>query len=342
MTDRRDDNLMNRFDEAGLRRFRAREGVIAVLVAAALLVLFQGPSILKAADLMHDGIGRELILTVGRPSNWIARKLPFVEIASTGTRWLHPEADLSGPGGFKDTRGLLATQVPPVTPAAFSAAELGLAPPPKTPLHKLLVTGDSMSQPLDSDLAETLVPNGINVVRDPHIGTGISTTFVVDWGKLAVDQVGKYHPDAVVVFLGANDGFPMQRPSGSEVACCSAEWAAIYANRARQIVNTYRQGGRARIYWITLPAPRDAERQHIARVVNAAIKVAVQPWASDVQLVDAVPVFTPGFVYRDAMPVAGKQTLVREADGVHLNEAGSSLLARMITEELTRSYTLHG
>jgi len=208
-------------------------------------------------------------------------------------------------------------------------------------LHTLLVTGDSMSEPLDSDLAETLVPDGINVVRDPHIGTGISTTFVVDWGTLAADQVSKYHPEAIVVFIGANDGFPMQGASGSEVSCCGAEWAAIYANRVRQIINTYRQGGRAHIYWITLPAPRDPERQKIARVVNAAIRVAVQPWASDVQLVDTVPVFTPGFVYRDAMPIGGKQTLVREADGVHLNEAGSSLLARIITEELTRSYKLH-
>jgi lysophospholipase L1-like esterase len=341
MAERRDDSLMNRFDDAGLRRFRAREGVIAVLVAAALLVIFQGPSILKAGDQMRDGVGRDLLLGVGRPSNWIARKLPFVEIASTGTSWLHPEADLSGPGGFKNAANLLSTQVPPVTSAAFGPSELGQALPPKTALHKLLVTGDSMSEPMDGDLAETLVTENVNVIRDPHIGSGISTTFVVDWGKLAADQVSKYHPDAVVVFIGANDGFPMQGVSGSEVACCGAEWAAIYANRVRQIVSTYRQGGRSRVYWITLPAPRDPERQHIARVVNAAVRVAVQPWASDVELVDSVPVFTPGFLYRDAMPVAGKQTLVREADGVHLNEAGSSLLARMITEELTRSYTLH-
>ena len=42
MRRRTDDSLMNRFDEHGLRRFRARDGVAAVLLAALLLVLVRG------------------------------------------------------------------------------------------------------------------------------------------------------------------------------------------------------------------------------------------------------------------------------------------------------------
>ena len=52
-----------------------------------------------------------------------------------------------------------------------------------------------------------------------------------------------------------------------------------------------------------------------------------------------MPIFTPGFVYRDAMSIGGKQTIVREADGIHLNEAGSSLLARYVLEAIGRNYT---
>ena len=131
-----------------------------------------------------------------------------------------------------------------------------------------------MSEPLDDDLARELDPKGVHVIEDPHLGTGISTTFLVNWGALAVSQVKRYHPDAVVIFIGADDGFPMAAPDGREVECCSAEWAAIYANRARQMANTYRQDGAARVYWITLPTPREAARQTIARVVNAAVEVA--------------------------------------------------------------------
>jgi len=340
MADRRDDNLMNRFDEAGLRRFRARDGVIAVLLAALILILCEGPSILKAGNEMNPGIGRAIVLGVGRPSNWAARKLPLVQLASDSTKWLNPEPNLSGSAGFDNPKTLAAGQIPAVTSTAFQPGELGERGPPSALLRSLLVTGDSMSEPLDNDLAEALIPKGVNVTQEPHIGTGISTTFIVNWGALAAEQVKQLHPSAVVVFIGANDGFPMTDGEGHEVSCCGAAWAVIYANRVRQMMNTYRQAGAAHVYWITLPAPRDSARQKIARVVNAAIKVAAQPWASQVEIIDSVPIFTPGFVYRDAMSVNGKETIVREADGVHLNEAGSSLLARYVMEDLKQNFTL--
>lgn len=338
MPEQRDDSLMNRFDRARLRRFRAREGVAAILLCAAVLIVFQGPSIKKAGDEMNPGVGRDAVLAIGKPSNWVARKLPFVSVANTATAWLNPEPNLSGPGGFKNAAAVSGL-IPPVTTSAFSPTELGEAPPPRKPLHTLLVTGDSMSQPLDDDLAEDLAPRRVKVVREPHIGTGISTTFVVNWGTLAAQQVKKFHPNAVVVFIGANDGFPMEGPGGHEYSCCGAEWAAIYANRVRQIMNTFRQGGAAHVYWITLPTPRDAARARIARVVNAAITVAAQPWASEIQILNTVPIFTPGFSYRDAMSVEGKQEIVREVDGIHLNEPGSAYLAHFVLADLAQNFT---
>jgi lysophospholipase L1-like esterase len=338
VAERRDDNQMSRFDELGLRRFRARDAVLAVLLAAILLVLFQGPSILKAGKEAKSGAGREVLLAVGRPSSWVAGKLPFVDVANHATGWLNPEEKLSASGAFTRSTGAAAGQIPQVTGAAFTPGQLGQTAPSRGQLHTLLVTGDSMSQPLDSDLAEDLITNGVHVVREPHIGTGISSTLVVDWGALSVQQVKRFHPQAIVVFIGANDGFSMEGPDGREVSCCGAAWAAIYANRVRQIMNTYRQGGAARVFWITLPAPRDPARQRIARVVNAAIEVAAQPWASQIEIVNTPPIFTPGFAYRDAMSIEGKQTIVRQADGIHLNEAGSTLLARYVLEFLKQNF----
>jgi lysophospholipase L1-like esterase len=335
----RDDSLMSRFDRFGLRRFRAREGVIAVLIAALLLVVFEGSSVLKAGDEMSPGIGRQLVLAVGRPSNTIAKALPLASVAHTATAWLNPEPSLTGPGGFSSRSLAGGGQLPPVTPSSFNPTAIGEAAPARRKLHTLLVTGDSMSMPLDTDLARDLEPSGVHVIQDPHIGTGISTTFVVDWGRLSLAQVKADHPEAVVVFIGANDGFPMTGPEGHEIECCNATWAAIYANRARQMMNTYRQAGVGRVYWMTLPTPREAGRQRIARVVNAAIAVAAQPWESQVHVLDTVPIFTPGFAYRDSMNVEGKPTIVRQADGIHLNEAGSSLLAKYVLAELRQDFT---
>ncbi len=117
--------------------------------------------------------------------------------------------------------------------------------------------------------------------------------------------MAKDHPDAVVVFIGANEGYTMPGPGGKDVSCCGPEWAAIYATRARQMMNTYRQAGAAQVFWLTVPTPRDPARQRIERTVNQAIEVAAQPWRDQVHLIDTVPVFTPGDRYRDSMPSTG-------------------------------------
>ena len=331
---------MNRFDRMGLRRFRARDAVLTVLLAALLLVVSQGDSIRKAGEGMNPGIGREIVLGIGRPSAWIADQLPLAGVSHAATAWLSPNPSLKGLQGFSARPAATAGgQIPSVTAEAFDPAAIGAKPPPRRPLHTLLVTGDSMSMPLDADLARLLAPKSVHVIQDPHVGSGISNTLLVDWGKLAALQVREDHPDAVVIFIGANEGFPMLGPEGREVECCSTKWAAIYANRVRQMANTYRQNGAARVYWLTLPTPREAARRSIARVVNAAIEVGVEPWADQIRIIDTVPIFTPNETYRDAMKINGSQTIVRESDGIHLNEAGSSLLAGVVLARIEQDFT---
>jgi hypothetical protein len=280
------------------------------------------------------------VLGVGRPAAWIADHLPLRSAAHNLTAWLSPDPNLSGLGGFNQSVALGTTAlIPPVTPDAFDPSQLGAPPAPRRPLHSLLVTGDSMSQPLDQFLAQALAPNGVHVVRDPHIGTGISSTVLVDWAKLATYQVQHYHPDAVVVFIGANDGYSMPGPNGKVVNCCSAEWAAIYAGRARRMMDIYRQAGTARVYWLTLPTPRDSVRAKIALVVNAAIEVAAEPWRDQIRVIDTVPVFTPGNRYRDSMTINGAPTIVRQSDGIHLDDAGSTLASKVVLAAVDRDFT---
>jgi hypothetical protein len=196
-----------------------------------------------------------------------------------------------------------------------------------------------MSQPLDQDLARSLAPTGVRVVQAPHIGTGISTTVLLDWGKQSIQQVKQYRPNAIVVFIGANDGYSMPGSNRKLVICCSAQWAAIYAQRVRQMMNAYRQAGAARVYWLTLPTPRDSSRAKISRVVNAAIEVAAEPWRTQVRVIDTVPVFTPGERYRDSMTIGGAPTIVRQSDGIHLNDAGSSLATKLVLSAVDADFT---
>jgi len=58
---------------SGARRFRARDAIIAILVAALILVLIQGASIRRAGDQLNPGPGRDVVLAVGKPASWVRR-----------------------------------------------------------------------------------------------------------------------------------------------------------------------------------------------------------------------------------------------------------------------------
>ena len=279
-------------------------------------------------------------MAVGKPTAWLAGRLPFAHLAHQMTSFITPNPTIAGPGAFTAATTAANGGVPPVTTDAFDPATIGAPAPPKRRLRTLLVTGDSMSMPLDEDLAQSLAPDGVHVIQDPHIGTGISNTVLVNWGQLAAYQVRHDHPDAVVMFIGANDGYTMPGPGGHQVNCCSVQWTALYAQRAREMMSDYRQAGAAHVYWLTLPTPRETARQQIARVVNAAIAVAAQPWAAQVHVIDTVPTFTPGGRYRDAMTINGTPTIVRQSDGIHLNDAGSRIAAQIVLNDIRTNFTL--
>jgi lysophospholipase L1-like esterase len=339
-----DDALMDRFDRNS-RLFRARDAILAVFVAAIVLVLLQGTSMTRAGDQL-TGVQHDLVVAVGKPAGWIADRLPLHTAAAKLTKPLSPDEDLGDAGGFDQMAQAGAggadgagARVPPVTPDAFAPGAIGAKPPARRPLKTLLVTGDSLSTPLDKELARRLTDRGVSVKMEPHLGTGISKTALVDWGKLSAKQASEDRPDALVAFIGANEGWPMKGADGKDVPCCGADWASIYANRVRQVMNTYRRNGATHIYWLKVMTPRDAARQKIERVVNAAIDVAAQPWRSQIDVVDTITVFTPGERYRDSMDIGGKKTLVRESDGIHLNQAGAAFLADQLVRRMGARFT---
>ena len=322
-----DDSLMERFDRWDLRRFTAWDAVKAVWLAIILLVILAGGSVKKAADELDPGLGRDIVKAVGGPTGWVSDRLPFADTRRDLTSWLSPDEQLTGSrfqAGGGGTR-------PPVAP-----------PPPSTPqpLDRLLVTGDSLSTPLDIEIARKLADQGasVQVTRDPHLATGISNTGLVDWGQLSSTQAANDDPDAAVLFIGANEGYPMPGPGGGQVSCCGPQWEAIFQSRVAQMMDNYLRGGVERIYWLTLPTQRDPARKPIADDVNRAIEAAAAQRGASVRVVDLRPTFTPGDRYRDSIAIDGKQTIVRESDGIHLNEEGASVAADIVLDAVNRDF----
>jgi hypothetical protein len=324
------------------RSLRARDALLCVFVAVVLLLVLQGRSIRSSGERMDPGIERTAVLAVGHPAGWIADRFGVDDDVHRLTASLSPDDALDGPGGFDAAATSAAAKaggaVAPVTPDAFDPAALGEKAVQVAKLRTLLVTGDSLAQPLDVELARRLATQGVRTVRDVHLGTGISKSGLLDWGRLSAAQVRKDKPDAIVFFLGANEGFPFPAGAGRSANCCGPQWAAQYATRARQMMETFRRNGAARVYWLTLPMPRDAARQRIARSVNAAIVAAAQPYRAQVRVIDMTQVFTPGERYRVAMAVGGRTTIVRRPDGIHLNDAGAAVAAGIVMGRLKADF----
>jgi lysophospholipase L1-like esterase len=324
-----DDSLMGRFDRWGLRRFRAWDAVNAVLLTTLLLLIFAGGSIRDAADELKPGLGRDIVKAVGGPSGWIADRLPFADTRRDLTSWLSPDQHLGG-GGFEAGSAIAGRTS--VAPAPL--------PSSPQPLDRLLVTGDSLATPLDIEVARKLADQGagVQVTRDPHLATGISNSGLVDWGQLSTSQAADDDPDAVVIFIGANEGYPIPGPNGAQVSCCGADYEAAFESRVGQMMDNYLDGGVGRIYWLTVPTQRDPARKPIADTVNRAIGQAAATRGAAVRVVDLVRTFTPRDSYRDSMEIDGKQTIVRESDGIHLNEEGSSLAAELVLRAVDQDF----
>ena len=197
---------------------------------------------------------------------------------------------------------------------------------------RLLVTGDSMIQPLDDYLRVSLRAAGVHVTSQPRVSTGISKPSLLDWPALARRQAAGERPDVTVAFLGANDGFPF----GAAAPCCGPPWVAEYARRAGAMMRSWARGGRGRVLWLALPAPRGGAFRRTFPAVNAALRSAAAAAPAAARLVRLDRFFTPGGVYRDTMTIGGRSVRVRQRDGVHLSSAGAAAAARLVVRTLRR------
>jgi len=196
----------------------------------------------------------------------------------------------------------------------------------------VLATGDSMIYPIDQELAQD-APRGMRVQSDRHDGTGL-TTPTFDWHRLARQQVARYHPGATVISLGGVDGgFPLRAADHQLVECCGAQWLGLYAQLAEPLVDAYVQGGRAHVYWLLLPAPREAARAPLYEAVNNAIRLLGSKFPSDMTVIGVDSVISPdGF--QETITYQGVQVKPRAPDGIHLNHEGACVEHSLVSEAM--------
>ena len=114
--------------------------------------------------------------------------------------------------------------------AAVAAFLIVPAAPAQAAKPGVLATGDSMIQYVDVALKRQLRKRA-RVRSDAHISTGLSKPCLLELAPVrARARCVAYRPRVTVVFLGANDGFPMPRSGGA--GAVAGAWSAASTRAA--------------------------------------------------------------------------------------------------------------
>jgi lysophospholipase L1-like esterase len=197
------------------------------------------------------------------------------------------------------------------------------------PTDRVLVIGDSLSDPTAPVLADLLRARGADVLTDVHSGTGL-VTYRRWWLDRMATQVSTYRPTTVVVEFAGNS---IPWGEGEEQVALTPDdpkFVAAWSAAANEAMGILTSGG-ARVVWALNPPMADP---------------TLDGWADTIDLVTVgLSIGWPGieFVDWDAA-LAGADggfaanldgETIRTADGVHLTDAGGRRAAAVTAAALT-------
>ncbi|MEZ5244324.1 MAG: DUF459 domain-containing protein [Acidimicrobiales bacterium] len=197
---------------------------------------------------------------------------------------------------------------------------------------RVFVGGDSQAEYLaqavttESDLAL--------VVESQHeISTSLARPDYFNWpARLRVIDE-EQDPEAVVLFIGANDHQDMADAEGNRLVEGSEDWQLEWSRRLAITFDLLEQPGR-HIFWVTQPPMRDGALDAGIDQIND-LADAVIAERDFVSAIDIWPLFggESGFAERVTGP-DGDEIRARIDDGVHLTRSAASWVADMVFAEL--------
>ena len=346
--------------------------LITLTTALLISMVFDARGIVHSGNGMPDGPQRSAALVVGRTVVRLAEAVhltwPWDRLQSALGRSSQPalppllasgSADPPAvPRGAPAARALASSvsvldfvrllllprrTVPRRAPHRASTPDAALRPTrlptPANPL-RLLVTGDSLSGYLGPELVDEASHVGpVRGFVDTHNGTGLTRPDFVDWSLVARQQVAADNPDAVVVLMGGNDFQNMTLPGGKFFLAGTPAWTREYQRRAAICMSIWAERGARRVYWLSIPPARDPSWAQIDGQINLALRRAAAQ-VPGAEYVDILGPVTNHGRYVDFVYVHGQPILVREPDGVHLNVAGSTIVAHEVLPLIVRDWRL--
>jgi hypothetical protein len=334
------------------RALRWPQALVVGVVCFALWLVLDAPTLLRSAEASPFGARRTVAIDLLRPLSSADNALGLSHVVSGTDRVL----GRTGTGVVQLSRSVTHKARVPARHGAHVATPAATVPSSPTPAVapdgfpqlqtptnanplRVLAVGDSLGVDLGNPLVNDLVVTGVvDAAADAHIDTGLSRPDYFDWPGELHNDLARYSPQVVVVFMGANDPQNMV-VNGNAVAFGTTEWAIDYGQRVDTFVKEATDAG-ARVILVGMPPMADAALSADMQVLNQQFAVASR--RPGVTYFASWPVLSdPSGAFGTYLPDAsGNEVQVREPDGTHITPAGADRLAKAIMAEMERALAI--
>ncbi|NLT07420.1 MAG: DUF459 domain-containing protein [Solirubrobacterales bacterium] len=301
--------------------------VIAVLIAA----IFNADAMVRAGEGMKPGTTRDVVLSVSRP---LADVTGFLQLnrPREGFDLVFGQESKTASGTELETGSTEILKRKAKPPAEQKPT--WPQPTRQRPLE-VFVTGDSEADLVGLGLVD-LNPDGLMRVETvARNGTALTNPGFFNWEVNAEQEMAARDPGAVVMLIGANDGFNVE-VDGELFAPGTPEWETEFARRVAVVAETLSGGGKRPVYWVPPPTARDETYNEIYRSQNRAVQRAVES-VEGARYVDIFNTINNGR-YSDQIEIDGRKVLGRQSDGIHFNREGAMVPAEMVLEALAKDF----
>ncbi len=324
--------------------------VVAALASLTLAALLTSAKLVEIAERQPLGVWRDRQVSVAdrvdRFANFFSLNRPYdfiIDIRGSGNTAGRKINTIDEVVSTTTGPVTTSTTVPAVVPDASlsttttspatttTASPYPLRTVDDTDPLRVFAAGDSQMEFLSQALSTESGDRALDVEAEFQISTGLSRPDYFNWPAELASVIGSSDPEAVVLFMGANDHQDMATSSGDRLVRDSAEWQTEWARRLALTFDLLEMPGR-QVFWVTQPPMRDARLNDGMSTLNALAAEVVS--ARDfVTAIDIWPMFggESGFSSRVVGP-DGSSTSARVSDGVHLNRTAASWVAEMIFE----------
>lgn len=213
-----------------------------------------------------------------------------------------------------------------------------VTPFPPGDVYRIQVYGDAFAEGLLGGLVDAFVDDTrVQVQRRRRPLAGITRPEFED--EMRTEEASKDTPNIAVVMVGYLDRYNMRGATPREVLIVgSPGWRAEYGRRVDRLVKALKKRGTA-VYWVGLPIMRRPEVNEPAQAANDVVRE--KAYLNGIKYIDISAHFSDevGNYTPYGPDIAGKQRLVREADGVLFTAAGYRKVAHFVEREIKRDIT---